>query len=68
MVNGPADIDPSTLRTVKPGMEYNLVIKFSPEETSGRIVIKMDESFCTDEAGNLFTRSKNSTLILHLGM
>lgn len=68
MVNGPADIDPSTLQTVKPGVEYRLGIKFSPEETFGRIVIKMGESFCTDEAGNLFTRSNNSTLILHLGM
>ncbi|XP_039124387.1 uncharacterized protein LOC120260879 [Dioscorea cayenensis subsp. rotundata] len=66
MVNGPADIDPSTLQTVKPGVEYRLGIKFSPEETFGRIVIKMGESFCTDEAGNLFTRSNNSTLILHL--
>ncbi|KAJ0988854.1 hypothetical protein J5N97_007210 [Dioscorea zingiberensis] len=65
-INGPANIDPSTLQTVKPGNEYNLVVRLSPSETFGRIAIKMGESFCTDEAGNLFARSNDSILILHL--
>lgn len=33
----------------------------------GRLVLVMDKDFCTDAAGNRFTRTTNSSFYLHFG-
>ncbi|XP_038989295.1 uncharacterized protein LOC103718327 isoform X2 [Phoenix dactylifera] len=65
MINGPANVDASTLQIVKPGFRYSLVIVFSSNVMYGRVVIKTGESFCSDQAGNSFTRTKHSIHLVY---
>ncbi|KAF8378009.1 hypothetical protein HHK36_029342 [Tetracentron sinense] len=65
MVTGPAYVDASSLRTVEPDIKYSLVIALSWRSIYGRIVIKMADNFCTDQAGNQFTRTNESVIIVH---
>ncbi|KAK9108488.1 hypothetical protein Syun_024499 [Stephania yunnanensis] len=65
MVIGPAQIDASTLRAVKPSIKYSLVVAFSTESAYERVTIKMADDFCTDEAGNRFTKTNGSVLVVH---
>ncbi|KAJ8634194.1 hypothetical protein MRB53_027530 [Persea americana] len=64
MVNGPASLNASTLQIVDPDITYSLVIDLSISSMYGRVVVKMEDRFCTDQAGNLFTR-KNSSIVIH---
>ncbi|EHA8590577.1 hypothetical protein COCNU_scaffold020585G000050 [Cocos nucifera] len=65
MINGPANVDASTLQIVNPGLRYSLVIVFSSSAMHGRVIIKTGESFCTDWAGNSFTRTKHSIHLVY---
>lgn len=66
MVNGPASLNASTLQMVEPDITYSLVIDLSISSMYGRVVVKMADRFCTDQAGNLFTR-KNNSIVIHFG-
>lgn len=65
-MNGPASLNASTLQIVDPDITYSLVIDLSISSMYGRVVVKMEDRFCTDQAGNLFTR-KNSSIVIHFG-
>lgn len=67
-MNGPAHVDASSVRAIKPDTKYSLNIVFSRGSIYARAIIKMADKMCTDKAGNqLFTRSNGSMLIVHLG-
>ncbi|KAG5534704.1 hypothetical protein RHGRI_022736 [Rhododendron griersonianum] len=67
IVNGPAHVDASSVRAIKPDTKYSLNIVFSQGSIYARAIIKMADKMCTDKAGNqLFTRSNGSMLIVHL--
>ncbi|XP_027922299.1 uncharacterized protein LOC114180015 [Vigna unguiculata] len=65
MVAGPAQVDASSLQTIRPGTKHSLEVIISSEVTYGRVVITMAENTCTDQAGNRFTRTNDSTLTIH---
>jgi len=67
MVAGPAQVDASSLQTIRPGTKHSLEVIISSEVTYGRVVITMAENTCTDQAGNRFTRTNDSTLTIHFG-
>ncbi|KAM7279476.1 hypothetical protein ACFE04_006610 [Oxalis oulophora] len=64
IVDGPAQIDYSSLRVIERDVKYRLGV-FLSETTYGRVVIGMADSFCKDLAGNNFTRTNGSTIIIH---
>ncbi|KAM0938048.1 hypothetical protein DsansV1_C23g0174101 [Dioscorea sansibarensis] len=64
LVYGAGQVMPSTLKVLRPDIEYSLVIGVSNNELYGRLVLVMDRRFCTDLAGNRFIRTSNSTFIL----
>ncbi|XP_047314277.1 uncharacterized protein LOC124918052 isoform X2 [Impatiens glandulifera] len=67
IVSGPASVDTSSpIRVIKPNIQYALNIIFSERSTYARVVITMAERFCTDQAGNYFTRTNESSFIVHL--
>ncbi|OVA09534.1 hypothetical protein BVC80_9101g56 [Macleaya cordata] len=65
LVNGPAYVDASTLQMVEPNIKYRVVVVFSVRSVYGRVVVKMAEKFCTDQAGNQFRRTNGSIIMLH---
>ncbi|XP_030953566.1 uncharacterized protein LOC115976435 isoform X2 [Quercus lobata] len=65
IINGPAQVHAPSLRIMEHGIKYRLNIIFSLRSMYGRIVITMADNFCTDQAGNHFTRSNGSTIIIH---
>ncbi|KAL6139426.1 hypothetical protein ACLB2K_057730 [Fragaria x ananassa] len=65
IVQGPAYVHASSLRMIKPSIEYNLDVILSFTSMNGRVVIRMADKFCTDQAGNSFTRTNGSTIIIH---
>ncbi|KAG2405235.1 uncharacterized protein HKW66_Vig0044900 [Vigna angularis] len=65
MVAGPAQVDASSLQTIRSGTKYSLEVIISSKVTYGRVVITMAENTCTDQAGNRFTRTNDSTLTIH---
>ncbi|XP_024031820.1 uncharacterized protein LOC21394057 [Morus notabilis] len=65
IIKGPAHIDPKSLRIVKPSIHYKLDVILSMETAVGRVVITMADSICTDQAGNFFTRTNGSSIIIH---
>nr|XP_023876931.1 uncharacterized protein LOC111989373 [Quercus suber]XP_023893180.1 uncharacterized protein LOC112005161 [Quercus suber] len=65
IINGPAQVHAPSLRVMEHGIKYRLNIVFSLRSMYGRIVITMADNFCTDQAGNHFTRSNGSTIIIH---
>ncbi|XP_020098257.1 uncharacterized protein LOC109717023 [Ananas comosus] len=65
LVYGAGHVIPSTLEILQPGLEYSLVVGFSNTVEYGRLVLVMDKNFCTDAAGNRFTRTPNSSFTLH---
>jgi len=67
MVAGPAQVDASSLQIIRPGVTYSLEVIISSEVTYGRVVITMAENTCTDQAGNRFTKTNDSTLTVHFG-
>lgn len=66
IVSGPAHVDASSLRILHPESKYSLDIILSPESIYARINIKMSNMFCTDLAGNQFTRTNGSSFVVHL--
>ncbi|XP_026383259.1 uncharacterized protein LOC113278708 [Papaver somniferum] len=65
LINGPAEVNASTLKMVEQDIKYRIVVEFSASGVYGRVVVKMADMFCTDEAGNQFRRTNESVLILH---
>ncbi|OMO85370.1 hypothetical protein CCACVL1_10229 [Corchorus capsularis] len=65
IVDGPAHVQPSSLRIIKPNIKYSLKLVLSLKNTYGRVVVRMAENFCKDRAGNNFTRSNASTAVIH---
>ncbi|WVZ07629.1 hypothetical protein V8G54_020975 [Vigna mungo] len=65
MVAGPAQVDASSLQTIRSGTKYSLQVIISSKVTYGRVVITMAENTCADQAGNWFTRTNDSTLTIH---
>ncbi|KAI8017251.1 hypothetical protein LOK49_LG04G03527 [Camellia lanceoleosa] len=66
IVNGPAHLDASSLHIIKPDIKYGLSIIFSQRSIYARVIIEMADNFCTDQAGNQFTRTNGSIFIFHL--
>ncbi|KAJ0113031.1 hypothetical protein Patl1_03033 [Pistacia atlantica] len=64
IINGPAHIDVSSLKIIKPNIKYKLDIILPMDSIYGRVVIRMAENFCTDIAGNGFTRTNGSTIVI----
>ncbi|XP_078428363.1 uncharacterized protein LOC144700744 [Wolffia australiana] len=54
----------STLKILQPGLKYSLIVNIPKNASYGRLVLAMEKNFCSDNAGNLFTRTENSTLFL----
>ncbi|GKV26161.1 hypothetical protein SLEP1_g35510 [Rubroshorea leprosula] len=64
-VSGPAYVQPSSLRIVKPNVEYSMKVVISSRSTYGRVVIRMAPNFCMDQAGNYFSRTNASIIVIH---
>jgi hypothetical protein len=67
IIKGPAHVRASSLRVMEPGIKYSLDIILSFRSMYGRAVITVAENICTDQAGNHFTRTNGSTIIIHFG-
>ncbi|KAJ3695643.1 hypothetical protein LUZ60_001020 [Juncus effusus] len=66
LVYGSALVIPSTLKVLKPGLKYSLMVAITNNIQYGRLVLIIDKKmFCTDSAGNSFQRSSNSSYTLH---
>ncbi|CAI8610154.1 unnamed protein product [Vicia faba] len=66
LVYGVGQVVPSSFRVLKPNLMYSLLVSLSPTVQYGRAILVMDRSFCTDIAGNSFTRMANSSVHLHI--
>ncbi|XP_058093203.1 uncharacterized protein LOC131239494 isoform X1 [Magnolia sinica] len=64
MVNGPATVDASTLKMLQTNIKYSVVVDLSMSSIYGRVVVKMAEKFCADQAGNLFKRTNRSIAVV----
>ncbi|KAI4343739.1 hypothetical protein L6164_011051 [Bauhinia variegata] len=65
LVYGAGNVIPSSLKILQPNLVYSLLISLSSTVQVGRAVLVMDKNFCTDAAGNSFTRTPSSTLYIH---
>lgn len=65
LVYGPGHVMPSTLKVLRPDLEFSLMVAISADVQYGRLVLVMDKNFCTDAGGNRFTRTTNSSFLLH---
>ncbi|OVA16963.1 hypothetical protein BVC80_9043g4 [Macleaya cordata] len=65
LVYGPGQVLPSSLTTLQPDLKFSLLVGLSSNVQYGRVVLVMDKSFCTDNAGNKFTRTTNSSFLVH---
>ncbi|XP_073003266.1 uncharacterized protein [Typha latifolia] len=65
LVYGAGHILPSTLKILQPDLEFSLIVGIPTDILYGRLLLVMDRSFCTDAAGNRFTRTSNSSFTLH---
>ncbi|KAI3765845.1 hypothetical protein L2E82_15891 [Cichorium intybus] len=65
LVYGAGEVIPRTLKTIKPNLTYSILVNLSPIVEYGRVVLVTDKGFCTDAAGNQFTRTANSSFFLH---
>ncbi|KAJ6302233.1 hypothetical protein OIU77_016342 [Salix suchowensis] len=65
ILNGPAYLHASSLHIIKPNIKYRLDLTVSLKSLRGRILVRMADNFCTDKAGNSFTRTNSSSLIIH---
>nr|GMC69900.1 uncharacterized protein LOC109177202 isoform X1 [Ipomoea batatas] len=64
-VYGSGQVLPSTLRVIQPNLTYSVVVSLPTSSQFGKVTIVTDKSFCTDAAGNKFTRTENSSLVVH---
>jgi len=46
---------------------YSLLVSLSSTVQYSRAILVMDKNFCTDIAGNSFTRMPNSSVYVHIG-
>lgn len=67
LVYDDGQVIPSSLQTIKPNLEYSVVVSLSTDIQYGRVILAMDKGFCTDNAGNHFIRPQNSSLVVHFG-
>ncbi|CAK7328314.1 unnamed protein product [Dovyalis caffra] len=65
ILDGPAYVHASSLRIIEPNIKYRLDLILSLKSLHGRILVRMADNFCTDKAGNSFTRTNSSILIIH---
>ncbi|KAL4584923.1 hypothetical protein LXL04_009534 [Taraxacum kok-saghyz] len=65
LVYGAGQVIPNSLRTIKPNLKFSILVNLSPTVEYGRVVLVTDKGFCTDSAGNQFTRTANSSFFLH---
>ncbi|KAG6386568.1 hypothetical protein SASPL_151734 [Salvia splendens] len=65
LVYGAGEVLPNTLNVIEPNMKYSLDVSVSERVRYGRLILVMDKDFCTDSAGNQFTRTDNSSLVIH---
>lgn len=66
-VDGPGQVYPSTFHEIEPDIKYSLMLTLSTKVVYGRVTIKMAHNSCTDQAGNQFTRTNSSVIIVHIG-
>ncbi|XP_057988518.1 uncharacterized protein LOC110668129 isoform X2 [Hevea brasiliensis] len=65
LVYGAGQVIPSSLTILQPNVKYSLLVGLSPTDLYGRVILVMDKNFCTDTAGNTFTRVANSSFYVH---
>ncbi|XP_075660429.1 uncharacterized protein LOC142630329 isoform X1 [Castanea sativa] len=65
LVYGAGQVIPSSLNILQPNLQYSILVGLSSASQYGRVVLVMDKNFCTDSAGNKFTRNANSTFLVH---
>ncbi|XP_011621994.1 uncharacterized protein LOC18430488 isoform X2 [Amborella trichopoda] len=65
LVYGAGHVIPSSLTVLEPNLKYSLIVELSSDVDYGRIILVMDKDFCTDLAGNTFTRAANSSFFVH---
>ncbi|CAN0924685.1 hypothetical protein LINGRAHAP2_LOCUS34330 [Linum grandiflorum] len=65
LVDGSGFVDASSLRAILPNRKYEVDVGLSLEHMYGRVVIRMVNGLCADEAGNSFTRSNSSVIMVH---
>nr|XP_027123098.1 uncharacterized protein LOC113739892 isoform X1 [Coffea arabica] len=65
LVYGAGQVVPNTLNVIEPNLKFSLTVSLSTSVQYGRVVVVMDKNFCTDSAGNSFTRTGNSSLYIH---
>ncbi|XP_073016548.1 uncharacterized protein [Primulina eburnea] len=66
LVYGAGEVVPSTFDVVQPHLKYSIVVRLSQRIQYGRVILVMDRNFCSDSAGNIFARSKNSSYFIHI--
>ncbi|PON72223.1 Guanine nucleotide-binding protein, beta subunit [Parasponia andersonii] len=65
LVYGAGKVIPTSLNVLQPNLTYSLVVGLSSQVEYGRVILVMDKNFCTDNAGNRFTRTANSSFFVH---
>ncbi|KAJ1418288.1 putative transmembrane protein [Sesbania bispinosa] len=65
LVYGSGQVIPSSFSILQPNLMYSLLVSLSPSVQFGRAILVMDRNFCTDIAGNNFTRMPNSSVFIH---
>ncbi|XP_021888254.1 uncharacterized protein LOC110807432 isoform X2 [Carica papaya] len=66
IARGPGHIHASSLRVIEPKIKYRLDVILSLKTLHGRVMINTKDRFCIDLAGNRFTRTNSSILVIHL--
>ncbi|XP_023519336.1 uncharacterized protein LOC111782764 isoform X2 [Cucurbita pepo subsp. pepo] len=65
LVYGEGNVIPSSFKVLQPNLKYSLSVALASTIQYGRIILVMDKNFCTDSAGNIFTRTENSISYVH---
>ncbi|KAK6924828.1 Bacterial Ig-like domain 12 [Dillenia turbinata] len=65
LVYGEGKVMPSTLTVLQPNLTFSILVELSSNVEYGRVILVMDKNFCTDNAGNVFTRTPNSFFTVH---
>ncbi|KAL3512805.1 hypothetical protein ACH5RR_025522 [Cinchona calisaya] len=65
LVYGAGQVVPSTFDVIEPNLKFSLTVSLSTSVQFGRVIVVMDKNFCTDSAGNEFTRTENSSVFIH---
>ncbi|XP_057442927.1 uncharacterized protein LOC130734497 isoform X2 [Lotus japonicus] len=65
LVYGAGQVIPSSFSMMQPNLMYSLLVSLSSTVQYGRAILVMDRNFCSDIAGNNFTRMPNSSVYIH---